>query len=48
MLDAVNLFMTTLTQLHITQPIETKPLYCNNTEKWNDGYRLVSYMKVVS
>lgn len=45
--DAVNLFMTTLTELHITQPITTKPLFCNDSDTWSDGYRLVVYMKVV-
>lgn len=46
--DAVNLFMMSLSELHVTQPIITQPLYCNDTEKWSDGYRLVIYMKVVS
>lgn len=45
--DAVNLFMSTLSELHLTQKINPKPLHCNETKTWDDGYRLVTYMKVV-
>lgn len=40
--------MDSVNTLHLTDPIVPSPLDCELDQKWKDGYRITSFMKVVS
>lgn len=44
--DAVLLFIDSLNSLKVTVDIQTGPIVCGESEKWPNGFTIVSYMKV--
>ncbi|CAH0555475.1 unnamed protein product [Brassicogethes aeneus] len=44
--DAILLFIDTLNALQLTQFHHTKPIICNETEKWPDGFAISNFMRI--
>lgn len=45
--DALNLFMESFEEVHLTQEVRTKRLKCDEDRKWEDGLRILQQMKTV-
>lgn len=46
--DAIQLYIESVNALHITGPIQTKLLNCGEDLEWEDGFRISSFIKLVS
>lgn len=44
--DAIAHLTDSISQLHMTEPIMSRPLSCDDDDKWEGGIRIASFMKV--
>lgn len=47
MIDAVNLLIESVNHLHKTGKITARSMSCDESDTWEDGYRIAAYMKEV-